>query len=117
MNPDPNIPTVRRELAIVCSVAARPRSSNAPRVAATSAASNVAKSNRCPSTKTLLAMSPPPPTNGLLWQPEQELVSGPEMRLKFRGKTSGNLVLVRNQVEGVSRWRESQAVPAACCRE
>jgi hypothetical protein len=27
--------------------------------------------------------------SGLLWQPEQEFVSGPEMRLKLRGKISG----------------------------
>jgi hypothetical protein len=27
--------------------------------------------------------------NGLLWQPEQEFVSGPEIRLKFSGKPVG----------------------------
>ena len=54
--------------------------------------SKLAKSNRWPSTKTLPTMSPPPPgmPNGALWQPAQELASGPEMRLKLRGKTRGS---------------------------
>src|SRR5439155_8148459 len=53
----------------------------------------VAKSNRCPSTKTLATMSPPPPgiPKGELWHPAQELESGPEIRLKFLGKINGSV--------------------------
>src|SRR5262245_50811107 len=51
----------------------------------------VAKSKRWPSTNTSATRSPPPPAmpNGALWQPAHEFESGAEMRLKFRGKTSG----------------------------
>src|ERR1700730_16668945 len=91
MNPEPDIATVLREFAMVWSVTGLPASAQAPLVRIVSARSNVAKSNRCPKTKTLLAISPPPPTIGLLWQPEQELVSGPETRLKFRGNIKGSL--------------------------
>src|SRR5215813_3468726 len=89
MKPDPDIPIVFRELAIVCSVLCRPISSIVPRVGVPSSGSNVAKSNRWPSTNTLPTMSPPPPTTGLLWQPEQEFVSGADTRLNCRGNTSG----------------------------
>jgi len=50
----------------------------------------VAKSNRCPSTKTLPTASPSPPATGELWQPAHELASGPEILFIFRGKTSGD---------------------------
>jgi len=68
-----------------------PISSTLPLVGSLSKGSNVRKSNRCPSTKTLATMSPPPPgmPNGWAWQPAQELASGAESRLKLRGKTSG----------------------------
>src|SRR5215470_7119244 len=90
MNPEPNIPMVFRELAIDWRFVGRPSSSISPFVKIPSSSLNVAKSKRCPRTKTLSTMSPPPPTLGLLWQPEQEFVSGPETRLKFLGKLSGS---------------------------
>ena len=68
MYPDPNMPGVAREFAIDCSGAGRPVSLISPRVGVGSPASNVAKSNRWPSTNTLATMSPPPPAipNGTL---------------------------------------------------
>ena len=90
MNPDPNIPSVLREFAIVWSVAGSAASFTEPRVGIVSNASKVAKSNRCASTKTFATMSPPPPgiPNGALWQPAHEFASGAEMRLKLRGNSS-----------------------------
>ena len=87
------MPRVARLLAMVSSSTGSPFSSTAPLVGMVSFWSKVAKSNRCPSTKTLPTMSPPPPgiPNGALWQPAQPLESGAEMRLKLRGKVSGSV--------------------------
>src|SRR3989442_9385345 len=88
MNPDPCMATVLRPLAMLCSVTRLPPSSLAPLVVTVSIWSKVEKSNRCPKTKTSVPNSPPPPTTGLLWHPEQEFMSGPETRLKLRGNVS-----------------------------
>ena len=55
------MPIVFREFAMVCSVTGTPSSATAPRNGWGSFPPKVAKSNRCPSTKTLLTMSPLPP--------------------------------------------------------
>ena len=83
------MPRVRRSSAIDCTVTAFPTSSRAPLVPIKSALSKVAKSKRCPSTNTLATISPPPPDLGCAWQPKHELESAAEMRLIFRGNTSG----------------------------
>src|SRR5438093_12266705 len=85
IKPEPNMPTVARELAMSCRVIFWDVSFTELFVGTRSLGSNVAKSNRCPSTKTLATMSPPPPgiPKGELWHPAQELESGPEIRLKF----------------------------------
>ena len=57
-----------------------------------SLASKVAKSKRWPSTDTLATKSPPPPGNGVLWQPAQEFESGPEIRFIPRGNTNGSML-------------------------
>src|SRR5579872_7005498 len=69
-----------------------PSSSAAPRVGNLSDGSKVAKSNRCPRTKTFATISPAPPEipNGALWHPAQELASGADILLNAREPVRGN---------------------------
>src|SRR5262245_55069784 len=91
MKPEPNMPGVMRSSEMDCNVTGRPSSSTEPFVGTKSERSNVAKLKRCTRTNTLATPSPWPPAipKGWVWQPEQELESGADTRLKFRGNNSG----------------------------
>src|SRR6516162_3505135 len=90
MKPEPFIPIVFLSLNAVAMVVKTPRSSATPPVGMTLEWLKSKKSNLWASTNTSLTRSPPPPGKGVLWQPEQELESGPDKRSKFRGKVSGD---------------------------
>ena len=66
MKPEPNMPTVLRELPMLCSETGMPRSSNELFAGSVSFRLNVAKSKRWASTKTFPTISPPPPISGTL---------------------------------------------------
>ena len=69
MKPEPNMPTVLRELAMLCSETGIPRSSKALFTGSVSFRLNVAKSKRWARTKTFPTISPPPPISGRLYSP------------------------------------------------
>ena len=82
MKPAPNMPSVLRSLA---TFSRKCVSLLSPALVG----SKLTNGKRWPSTNTFATLSPPPPERGMLWQPEHEFESGPEMRLKFSGFERG----------------------------